>query len=118
MKIKLTLILLITASVNVFAQNADSLMLRKVYDEALVNGQCYQSLHYLCKNIGGRVSGAANTQKGGGGGKKLMETYGFDKVYLQEVMVPHWVRGEKEQGFIIDGEKRISVAICALGMSV
>jgi carboxypeptidase Q len=27
-----------------------------------------------------------------------MEGYGFDKVYLQEVMVPHWVRGAKEQG--------------------
>jgi hypothetical protein len=26
-----------------------------------------------------------------------METLGFDRVYLQEVMVPKWVRGEKKQ---------------------
>jgi hypothetical protein len=25
-----------------------------------------------------------------------LETLGLDKVYLQEVMVPKWVRGEKE----------------------
>lgn len=96
----------------------DSLMLRKIFDEALVNGQCYQNLHYLCKNIGGRLSGSANAQKAVDWGKKLMEGYGFDKVFLQEVMVPHWERGAKEQGFIISSGKRTPVAICALGMSV
>ena len=47
-----------------------------------------------------------------------MESYGFDKVYLQEVMVPHWVRGAKETAYIIDGKSRIAVSIVALGMSV
>ena len=96
----------------------DSLMMRKIYDEALVNGQSYQNLHYLCKNIGGRLSGSANAQKAVEWGKKLMESYGFDRVFLQPVMVPHWERGAKEQGYIIDGDKKNSVAICALGMSV
>jgi len=118
MKLKLTLIASLLLSANTFAQNADSVMLRKIYDEALVNGQCYQNLHYLCKNIGQRLSGSANAQKAVEWGKKVMESYGFDKVFLQPCMVPHWVRGEKEQGFIIDGQKRIPVAIAALGMSV
>lgn len=99
-------------------QAQDSTMLRKFYDEALVNGQTYENLRYLCKNIGPRLSGSANAQKSVDWSKKLMESYGFDKVYLQEVMVPHWVRGEKEQGYIIDGNTRIPVAIAALGMSV
>jgi len=119
MKIKLTLFLIV---VLFFAANAvkaqDSLMLRKIYDEALVDGKCYDNLHYLCKNIGPRLSGSANAQKAVEWGKKLMENYGFDRVYLQEVMVPHWVRGEKEVGKIIDGDKEMPVAICALGMSV
>jgi len=118
MKLKLTLITSLLLSANTFAQTADSVMLRKIYDEALVNGQCYQNLHYLCKNIGQRLSGSANAQKAVEWGKKMMESYGFDKVFLQPCMVPHWVRGEKEQGFIIDGQKRIPVAIAALGMSV
>ncbi len=118
MKIKLTLIALLFTSATTFAQSTDSLMLRKIYDEELVNGQCYQNLHYLCKNIGQRLSGSANAQKAVEWSKKLMESYGFDKVFLQPCMVPHWVRGAKEQGFIIDGQKRIPVAIAALGMSV
>jgi carboxypeptidase Q len=96
----------------------DSLMIRKFFDEALVNGQCYENLRYLCKNIGSRLSGSAGAQKSVDWSKKLMDGYGFDKVYLQEVMVPHWVRGAKEQGYIIDGKTRIPVAIAALGMSV
>ena len=96
----------------------DSLTIRKIYDEALVNGKAYENLRYLCKNIGPRLSGSANAQKAVEWSKKLMEGYGFDKVYLQEVMVPHWVRGAKETAFIIDGKTRIPVPIAALGMTV
>ncbi|RWY55801.1 M20/M25/M40 family metallo-hydrolase [Mucilaginibacter gilvus] len=96
----------------------DSLMIRKLYDEALVNGECYENLRYLCKKIGSRLSGSVGAEKSVAWSKKLMDTYGFDKVYLQEVMVPHWVRGAKEEGFIIDGKTRIKVPIAALGMSV
>lgn len=96
----------------------DSLVIRKIYDEALVNGRAYENLHYLCKNIGPRLSGSDNAQKAVEWSKKLMESYGFDKVYLQEVMVPHWVRGAKETAFIIDGKTRIPVPVAALGMSV
>src|SRR5258708_7745713 len=117
MKLKITLLFtLIFSTLLVKAQ--DSLMLRKIYDEELVNGQCYSNLHYLCKNIGPRLSGSANAQKAVDWGKKLMDSYGFDHVFLQEVMVPHWVRGAKEVGIIIDGENKIPVPIAALGMSV
>ncbi|MBK0383161.1 M20/M25/M40 family metallo-hydrolase [Pedobacter sp. SD-b] len=95
----------------------DSLMLRNIYDNALVRGEAYENLRHLCKNIGPRLSGSANAQKAVDWGKKLMESYGFDKVYLQECMVPHWVRGEKEVGKIINGKTEINVPICALGMS-
>lgn len=114
-KFSLLLATLFTASL-LHAQ--DSLTIRKIYDEALVNGKAYESLHYLCKNIGGRLSGSANAQKAVEWSKKLMESYGFDKVYLQEVMVPHWVRGAKETAFIIDGKNRIPVPIAALGMTI
>ncbi len=57
-------------------------MLRKIYDEELVNGQCYGNLRYLCKNIGQRLSGSPNAQKAVEWSKKLMESYGFDKVFF------------------------------------
>lgn len=103
--------------INIKVQAQDSLMLRNIYDEALVNGQCYENLRFLCKEIGPRLSGSIQAQNAVEWGKKLMESYGFDKVYLQECMVPHWVRGDKEIGKIINGKQVIDVPICALGMS-
>lgn len=117
MKLKLTLLSALILAGGL-AKAQDSLMIRKIYDEELVNGKCYENLRYLCKNIGQRLSGSPNAQKAVDWGKKLMESYGFDKVYLQPCMVPHWVRGAKEEGAIIKGDKRISVHIAALGMSV
>jgi carboxypeptidase Q len=49
-----------------------------------------------------------------------MEEFGFDTVYLQPVMVPHWVRGKKEIARIINSKKMgtVDLTICALGNSV
>src|ERR1700761_1537802 len=110
MKLKLTFLLITILSTSLLKAQ-DSLMLRKIYDEELTDGQAYQNLHYLCKDIGQRLSGSPSAQKAVEWGKKLMESYGFDHVFLQEVMVPHWVRGEKEQGVIIDGQTKIPVHI-------
>ncbi|NEU08971.1 M20/M25/M40 family metallo-hydrolase [Flavihumibacter sp. R14] len=100
------------------AQNADSIMIRKIYDEALDKGHAYRNLEYLCKKIGPRLSGSAGAQKSVEWTKKLMEDYGFDTVYLQEVMVPHWERGVKETAFILDGNNKITVPVAALGSSI
>src|ERR1700743_3924353 len=99
MKLRITLFLLAILSTGLLKAQG-SLMTRKIYDEELVNGQCYGNLHYLCKNIGQRISGSANAQKAVEWGQKLMESYHFDKVTLQPVMVPHWVGGAKEEGTI------------------
>src|SRR5437879_2137646 len=117
MELKLSMLVSLVFAITL-RKALDSLMLCKIYDEELVNGQCYGNLHYLCKNIGPRLSGSANAQKAVEWSKKLMESYGFDHVFLQEVMVPHWVRGAKEVGIIIDGKHKIHVPIAALGMSV
>lgn len=118
MKFKFLISLFIGSAISASAQNIDSLFLRKIYDEELVNGQPYQNLQYLCKQIGPRLSGSANAQKAVDWTKKLMEQYSFNRVFLQEVMVPHWVRGEKEQAKIVSGNQQISVPVVALGGSV
>lgn len=101
-----------------FGQSSDSLSIRKIYDEALANGHAYTNLEYLCKKIGPRLSGSANAQKAVDWTKKLMEGYGFDRVYLQELMVPHWERGAKELAYIMEGKTKIPVPVAALGGSV
>ena len=97
----------------------DSLALRRIYDEALLRGESYENLRYLTGTIGGRLSGSPQAQMAVEWGKATMEKAGFDRVYLQEVMVPHWVRGAKERGEIVGNKgKEIRVPVCALGGSV
>jgi hypothetical protein len=75
---------------------ADSAMVKKIFDEVLMNGQAYDQLRDLCYNIGPRLSGSENMAKAVEWSKKLMEDLEFDHVFTQEVMTPHWVRGKKE----------------------
>ncbi|HEX8328287.1 MAG TPA: M20/M25/M40 family metallo-hydrolase [Hymenobacter sp.] len=101
------------------AYRTDSLALRKIYDEALLRGQSYENLRYLTTTIGPRLSGSPQAQQAVEWGKATMEKAGFDRVYLQEVMVPHWVRGAKEKGEIVGNKgKEIKVPVCALGGSI
>ena len=79
-----------------FGQTSDSVIIKKISDEIFVSGQCYKNEEYLCKKIGARLTGSANAEKAVQWTHDIMKSYGFDTVYLQEVMVPHWVRGEKE----------------------
>jgi len=100
------------------AQNSDSIMLRKIFSEALTNSDSYTNLEYLCKNIGPRLSGSENAAKAVEYVNEIMNKKGFDRVFKQACMVPHWVRGVKEEGKIILGDKAIPVGICALGGSI
>jgi carboxypeptidase Q len=96
----------------------DSLFIRKVYDEALEKGQSYENLRYLCKNIGARLSGSAEAEMAVQWGKNLMESYGFDRVYLQEIDVPHWERGTAEAAWIVDEAGNFQkIKVLALGGS-
>ena len=82
---------------NGFSQNDDSMMIKKISDEILTNGKAYDNLHYLTKQIGGRLSGSPQMVKAEKWGVALMKETGADKAWLQECMVPHWVRGGKDK---------------------
>ena len=100
------------------AQSKDELMLKDIYKFSLTQSHCYSWLDDLSNTIGARPSGSAGAEKGVAYTKQKLETLGLDKVYLQEVMVPKWVRGEKETAYILDNKNKITVPICALGGSV
>ena len=84
-------------TVFLFAQNEDSLMIKKISDDVLLNGKAYANLYTLCKSVGQRLSGSAGMYKGEAWGQKVLKDAGAQNVYLQECMVPHWVRGKKEE---------------------
>jgi hypothetical protein len=113
---KVFLFLLLNSSF-LFAQN-DEQKLKDIYNAALTNSKCYSWLDHLSNKIGSRLSGSENAQKAVLYTKTELESLGLDKVYLQEVMVPKWVRGEKETAYIQVNNNKVSVPICALGGSV
>ncbi len=119
MKSTLTLAL-ISLSIATGIAQTDSAMIKKIYNEALSNGKSYSNLDYLTNKIGGRLSGSPQAQQAVEWAFKAMKEAGADTVYLQECMVPHWVRGEKEVGKIIStgGKGTKEVPICALGSSI
>ncbi len=96
----------------------DQQIIRTLYDNSLTNGMSYQWLDYLSNQIGGRLSGSENAEKAVQYTKSELEKLGLDKVWLQEVMVPKWERGEPEKAYFEIGKDRIKVNICALGGSV
>ncbi len=96
----------------------DSIIISKIYNEALTKGKSYGMLQYLCNNIGHRLSGSNTAQIAVNWTQTSMSKMGFDQVYLQEVMVPRWIRGEKETAFIEEKGIVNQVSICALGGSV
>lgn len=102
------------------AQSQDEQFIRKIYDEALARGQSYEMLEHLCTKIGPRLSGSPGAAAAVEWSRQVMQAYGFDSVWLQPVMVPHWVRGKKEIGRIVNSKKLglEAVNICALGGSV
>ncbi|MEQ9438058.1 MAG: M20/M25/M40 family metallo-hydrolase [Cyclobacteriaceae bacterium] len=116
-----TVLLLIATSPAGMAQSEnDEAMLRRIYDETLMQGEAYENLRVLCKDIGGRVAGSPEAAAAVEWGRQLMEQYRFDSVFLQPVMVPHWVRGKQEIGRIVNSRKvgTREVNITALGNAV
>ncbi|MEM8521694.1 M20/M25/M40 family metallo-hydrolase [Flavobacterium sp. PL12] len=118
MKKTFLLAALFFSGVTLTAQSKDEQMFKEIYKSSLTNSKCYSWLDHLSNKIGSRLSGSDNAQKAVLYTKAQLETLGLDKVYLQEVMVPKWVRGEKETAYIMDNKAKTSVPICALGGSI
>lgn len=114
---KFLLISLLSTSV-FLGQPQDEKMLKAIYNSALTNSKCYSWLDDLSNDIGSRLSGSTGAAKAVLYTKAQLETLGLDRVYLQEVMVPHWVRGEKEVAYITVNNKKTTVPVCALGGSI
>jgi hypothetical protein len=96
MKKNLLFLSFLLATVSCFAQNDDSLFIRRIADQILLRSKAYDDLRTLTKNVGPRLSGSAGMYKAEAWGLKAMQEAGADNAWLQQCMVPHWVRGGKD----------------------
>ncbi len=118
MKKLIYLILLVNLATG-YSQTEDEKQLKKFYDLALTQGKSYNWLNHLSNQIGGRLSGSVQAEQAISYTKAELDSLGLDKVWLQPVMVPKWVRGTPEFAYIESKPGYTSnVPICALGGSV
>jgi len=119
MRLKLFTLVLTILAFNVQAQNEDSLKIRAIANEILLHSNAYENLRVLTKQVGGRLSGSPQTYKAEAWGHKALDQAGADRVIEQPCLVPHWVRGGKDEAYVATtGKKNQPLDILALGNSV
>ncbi|TDU42677.1 peptidase M28-like protein [Gelidibacter sediminis] len=111
-------IFLLVLTLEISAQS-DAENIKKIYSQSLTDGKSYEWLRHLSNNIGARLSGSYGAEQAVAYTKEELEKLGLDKVWLQPVMVPKWIRGLPEFAYIETKQgKTTHVNICALGGSV
>lgn len=101
----------------VFSQEPDSVLISRIYREALTNTWSYNVLKQLCKEAPHRLAGSEGSLKAVHlMYQKLLPI--ADTVYLQEVTAKRWLRGKKEEIEIIADGKRRKIPGLALGGSI
>jgi len=116
---KVLLLALLLASTPFFSQSDDEKQIKAIYDKALTDGQAYEWLDYLSNQVGGRLSGSVQAQQAVEYTKGQLDSLGLDRVWLQPVMVPKWVRGLPEFAYMeTKPGLTTNMPICALGGSV
>jgi hypothetical protein len=101
-----------------YAQSSQEATIKSIYDYELTKGESYSMLEYLATKIGARLSGSPGAAAAVDWTRQTMSEFA-DTVWLQPVMVPHWVRGKQESAKAISKRSgSVSLNICALGGSV
>jgi carboxypeptidase Q len=119
---RLAVLFLLLVAQTVHAQLADSIFIKQLSDEILVHGKAYDQLRELTKSIGPRLAGSSGMVKAEKWGLLQMQQAGADKAWMQECMVPHWVRGGTDKATTLvnvgDGKRGLSLDVVALGNSM
>ena len=123
MKLKNYLLLLIcvvvvyTLSLSALSQDSkDQKTIRNIYDVALTDSRCYDWLEHICLKIGHRFTGSENAERAVEYTQSMLDTLHLDSVWLQPVMVPKWVRGQKEDVKILYSKIRKVTPLNALAL--
>ncbi|MEZ5010470.1 MAG: hypothetical protein R2744_01980 [Bacteroidales bacterium] len=93
-------------------------VIRSFFNDALTSSSAEENLRYLCKETPGRLAGSEASLKAIEFTAEALREAGADTVWLQEVMVPHWVRGEEHGSAVSAVYGRMELNIGALGLSV
>lgn len=112
------LLFVVMACFSAAAQTNDSVFIRRLADEILLRSSAYENLRVLTKQIGPRLAGSSGMVKAEQWGAAALQRAGADCTWMQQCMVPHWVRGGQDRARAVVNEKSISLDVVALGNSI
>ncbi len=83
---------------------------------ALSSDRAYRRLSELCDGVGHRLSGSEGLERAVRWAEHAMREDGLERVRLQPVRVPHWVRGEERAEMVMP--RRATLSMLGLGRSI
>ena len=116
MRIFLTAFLVSFSLLATFSQEPEEVV-KSIFNDALTDNTAQEHLLYLCKNTKGRIPGSQQAFHAVRYTMNALVEAGADTVWLQEVPVPHWERGE-EHAVLESRLGTLELTISALGLSV
>ncbi len=99
-------------------QLSDEETIKLVFEEAEFSNESYEILRYLTEHFPKRLACYPQGGEAAKWTKSIMEQMFLDNVFLQEVDVMNWKRGEQEIGAIKSNGNAINVNVCALGRGI
>jgi len=100
------------------AQQADSVMIKHMFDNALQSEISYRQLEGLCEVAPGRLAGLPAMDTAMQYMFRIMKTMPFDSVYVQPCMVRQWLPGRDTAWYISNKKDKIPLTVDVLGGSV
>lgn len=100
------------------AQNADSVMIKNIFDNALQSEVSYLQLKGLCESAPGRLAGLPAMDTAMQYMFRLMKTMSFDSVYVQPCMVRQWFPGRDTAWYTLNNKEKFPLTVDILGGSV
>lgn len=94
-----------------------AITLRQFHTEALARGHAFENLRTLVTRFPGRLSGSKNLAGAIDWAEQTLGSLSLDRVYRQDVKVPHWERGAKESVLMIHAAGTEPLNALALGGS-
>ncbi len=102
-----------------FSGRSHDNVIRAIFENALNSDVAYENLRILCETTEGRISGTPEAAAAVEFTRQIMAGMDLDSVYLQEVMVPNWKRGEPEVARMVSSKLgSAELNVLAFGLSV
>ena len=81
--------------------SSDAETIDRVFQEALTHAHAFENLRTLTSESPGRLSGSKSLERAVVWAEHLLTSMKLDRVYKQDVTVPHWERGARESARIL-----------------